>query len=261
MVLLSIIWKNFKAISKNFLLLAFLTVMPLMQLYLINVTTVNAAAEVAESINSGFVEIFIVSRIVNNDMLQLYAAAILTQFLLMTSMIAGAYIVTEREENTMIRVCVAPISKLKVLSGILLGHSITVLLVALVIISASYRFFSVNWGDSLLNLIAITLMAVYVATAMAFIISGIFRNSNVAGGVMSIVVIAMTFTSGGLIQSDKLEKVSNFTINKWISDAYLILAEGGRLRDISLNLTILALIGTLLMLLASLLYRRENVYE
>jgi len=260
MVLWSIAVKNFKDLSKNYLLLFFLILIPLMQIYLISDIAENAS-QGGLDFQDGFVELVTLTSGGSSDLLQTFSAGILVQFLLITSMIAGATIVAEREQNTMMRIYAAPISKIKMLTGILLGHSATVLMITSIIILASYKLFDLSWGDSWLNTMIVTLMGVFVGTAMSFLISAIFKNPKIAGGVMSIVVIGMTFMSGGLIQTDQLDTVSNFTINKWITESYITLAQGGGLQDISRNLTIIALIGTVLILTASYLYRREDLYE
>ncbi|MBM7615699.1 ABC transporter permease [Alkaliphilus hydrothermalis] len=259
MVLWSIAVKNFKDLAKNYLLLFFLILIPLMQIYLISDISQNAA-QGGIDLQEGFVELITLTS-GSSDLLQTFTAGILVQFLLITSMIAGATIVAEREQNTMMRIYAAPVSKIKMLTGILLGHSATVLMITSIIIVSSFKLFDVSWGDSWINTMIVTLMGVFVGTAMSFLISAIFNNPKIAGGIMSIVVIGMTFMSGGLIQTDKLDTVSKFTINKWIAESYITLAQGGGLQDIIMNLTIIALIGTVLILTASFLYRREDLYE
>ncbi len=261
MILWHIAVKNFKTISKNYLLLTLLILMPLMQIAMINIISDNTEAQALTEINGQYVELIILPSTNGVDMVQAFSTGTLVQFLLLTSMIAGATIVGEREDKTMIRLYAAPISKLKILTGILLGHSVTILMVSAVIMIVSHWIFHVHWGASLISLAVVTLSAVYVAAAISFTIVGIFRSAKIAGGVMSIVVIAMTFMGGGLIPAENLGKIPNFTINKWINEAYLKLAQGGSLEDIGENLIVMVVMGTLLMLVASLLCRGESAYE
>ncbi|MFZ5351728.1 MAG: ABC transporter permease [Bacillota bacterium] len=260
MAIFNLALKNFKSIGKNYLLLGFLILIPIMQLYMIHVITNNANAAAAVVYES-FVDVIFTSKVSYINLMQAYTAGILVQFILLTGMIAGSAIVGERESNTMLRLYSAPISRLKLLFGILLGHSTVILLVAASIIAAAALFFDVSWGASWINVIIVTLAAILTAAAMAFLISGIFKSSKVAGGVMSIVVIGMTFLSGGIIQSESLDIISNFTINKWISEAYLMLMQGKGIQDIMSNLIILALLSITMLLAASMIYRRENIYE
>ncbi len=262
MVLIRLAVKNAKAILSNYLIIAFIILMPIMQLYMIKLITDNAAAAAAGmDAYQGFVDIVLTSKVNYGNLMEVYSSGILVQFILLTGMIAGSMMITEREQKTMLRLCSVPISKLKLLSGMLLGHSAVLFIITSVIILITRVAFDVSWGSSWINVLLVTVFAVFSAAAMAFLISGLFRSSKVAGGVMSMVVIGMTFMSGGIIQSDSLDVVSNFTINKWISEAYLSLMQGNGLESIAVNLLVLAAIGGTMMLIASMIYRRENLYE
>lgn len=251
--------KNFLDIFKNYLILALLILMPIMQLYMIYSIT-NSFSELSVEENVQWVELIILSTVNMDNMLQIYAAGIMVQFLLMTGMIAGSTIIKEREQHTMIRIYTAPISKLNMLLGISLGNAAVIFLISVILILFTFVVFDVYWG-AWMGVLIVTFVAVFVATAMSLLISGLFKSSKVAGGVMSLVVIGMTFLSGDLIQSEKLELISLFTINRWISNSYYQLMMGNSLLDISINLCVLILIGAVLLFASILVYRKEDMYE
>ena len=259
--MLSIAIKNIKGLFKNIGFLIFLIVVPLFQIELIKMISDNSAEVINNQPSQGFVEMIIISNTKNAFLVQLFSTGIIVQFLLKAGVLAAAMIVKERQDNTLMRIYASPISKIKILTGIFIGHSISVLLVVSVLIGATFFIFNVSWGDSWFNVFIVTLFAVYVSTALAFVISGVFKSSKVAGGVSSVIIIVMTFMSGGFIQTDKLNLVSKFTINMWISDAYMKLMEGKTLLSVSQNLIILGLIGTLLMLISVMIYKGEGIYE
>lgn len=249
--------KNFKSIGKNIFLLMFLLITPLLMIYLIKMMENNVS--VVDS--NGYVEMVILSVGGNGYLTQTFTAGLLVQFLLIAGIMAAAMVVEEREQNTLIRIMAAPVSKLKVLVGIFIGHALTTLTVSAALIGLTYSIFDITWGSSWFNLFIVTLFAVYVAASMAFCVSGLFKSPKVTGAVMSAVIIAMTFMSGYFIQGPQFDTLSKFTINKWITDAYIQLMKGNGLREIVGEISILGVMGTVFMLFAVKLYRRENIYE
>lgn len=253
-----IAFKNIKTMSKNVLFLFFLIQSPLFMIFLIkmmedNIEKTGGAAE-------SLVEMVVLTQAHNGYLTQAFASGLLAQFLLIAGVIAAAMVVTEREQNTLMRIVATPITKTKILVGIFISHCVIVLAICILIIGLSYFLFDIYWGEWLL-VIVVTLFSVYVAAALAFVISGVFKNPKVTGGVMSAVIIAMTFMSGSFVQGPQFDVLSKFTINKWISDAYVRLMEGNGLESIGSNLLILGIMGTVLMLIASILYRKETIYE
>lgn len=256
MEVLTIAKKNIRMLFRNVLFIIFLIVIPIVMVFFIDMIMDNA---VVTNDSHSFVETVILKQ--NNNFTQTYTTGILVQFMLIASVLAASMVVTERENNTLMRMFIAPISKLKIIFGMLIGHSVFVTIIASLIIGLTSILFGIDWGDSWINIIIVTVFAVYVATSLSFIVSGIFKNGKVAGSVMSIIVVIMTFLSGSMVQDDKFNVISKFTINKWISDAYLKLMSGGTLESIRTNIFILVIMGTFFMLIASILYRKENIYE
>lgn len=261
MEIFSIAYKNIKMMYKNVLFLIFLVVVPIFQISLINMIVENAAKSENAGLAQGFVEISIISKGATMLAIGEFSTGIVVQFILLAGILAGAMIVGEREDNTLMRIFAAPISKIKILSGILIGHSVIILTVSAVIIIAVKLFFGISFGNSWIDIGIVTLFAVYVSAALAFLITGVFKSPKIAGAIMSVVIIIMTFLSGGMIPGKQFDEISKFTINKWISDSYQKLMEGNSLASISTNLLIIGIIGTIFMIIAAVVYRRESIYE
>lgn len=261
MIIWNIAYKNIKVMCKNIFLIIFLTIAPLFMIYLFKMLSDNVEAVQNGGAVKGFVEIVILSQAKNSLLVQSVASGILVQFLLIAGAIAASMIVSERENNTLMRIFASPIDRVKILLGTLVGHSIIVITIAAFVIGASHYLFGVSWGDSWLNVFIVTLFAAYVTASFALLVSGIFKNSKITGGVLSVIIIIMTFMSGGLIQSEKLDTVSKFTINKWIAEAYSKLMEGQALSSLLQNFIIMGIMGTVFLLIANMFFRKENIYE
>lgn len=256
-----IAYKNIKMMYKNILFLIFLVAVPIFQISLIKMIVDNAAKAESSRVPQGFVEISIISKGTTMFAIGEFSTGIVVQFILLAGILAGAMIVKEREENTLIRIFAAPISKIKILSGILVGHAIIILTISAVIIIAVKLLFGISFGNSWIDIGIVTIFAVYVSSGLAFLITGVFKSPKIAGAIMSVVIIIMTFLSGGMIPGKQFDDISKFTINKWISDSYLKLMEGNSLSSISKNLLIIGIMGTVFMTIAAVVYRRESIYE
>lgn len=261
MVVLKIAFKYVKTFMRSFILIPMLVGLPIFQIFIMRRVSGSLAEQTAAVPSSGAVDLILLSSPQNVSFVSLIAASTLVQFLLITGTVAASMFISEREENTLMRVLAAPVGKWSVILGNLLGQCLVILLVAAAIMLISGVFFGIEWGNSYFNLLVVTLLILFVSTSLGFALSGVFKKANLATGVMTFIILIMTFLSGGFTLDDSFDKASYFTINKWAFTAYNGLQEGKSLGDIKGNLTVMALLGTVLLVSAILLYRRENIYE
>ncbi|MCG8482987.1 MAG: ABC transporter permease [Clostridia bacterium] len=252
--------KNLKMLFRSVLFIIFIIGIPIFMIYFMKMTIDNTSVLINSSQSQGFIEMVVLSPSMDNFFLQTFVSGILVQFLLIASTITASMVVSERENNTLMRMFIAPITKVRMLAGISIGHTVFFLIITFVIILTTYFLFGIYWG-SWISILIITLLAAYVATAFAFVITGIFKNGKTAAVVMSIVISIMTFMSGSIVQGDKFDLVSKFTLNKWIADAYLKLMTGQTLANLLTNILTLGIIGTVFMIIAVLIHRKEGIYE
>jgi ABC-type transport system involved in multi-copper enzyme maturation permease subunit len=261
MAVWTIAWKNITSILRNWILLPLVVGMPVFQIFIMTSLLNNAAGGKNTDWISSTVDIVILGKIDSTDMHSLFASGTLVQFLMIAGIIAASMVVSERQENTLLRIFAAPVRKWEIILGNLIGQSFFILVVAAAIILFSQFFLGIHWGNSFANMIVVTLSIIYVAVSMGFLFSGLFRNSKVASGAMSFVIIMMSFLSGSLTGGGQFPIIEDFTINKWAFEAYMLIMQGGTLADALPNLAVLAVVGTVLCIAAGLLYRRENIYE
>lgn len=253
--------KNLKMLFRSVLFIIFIIGIPIFMIYFMKMTIDNTSVLINSSQSQDFIEMVVLSPSKDNFFLQAFASGILVQFLLIASTITASMVVSERENNTLMRMFIAPITKVKMLAGISIGHTVFFLVITFVIILTTYFLFGISWGSSWISIMIITLLAAYVATALAFVITGIFKNGKTTAVVMSIVISIMTFMSGSIVQGEKFNLVSKFTLNKWIADAYLRLMTGQTLANLLPNILTLGIIGTVFMIIAVMIYRKEGIYE
>ena len=261
MAIWNIAINNVKRTLGNAALILILIILPIVQMMIINSIAGGAAtAPIGHPVLDTYVETVILDNIARLPMMQLFAAGTLVQYLLIGGMIAAVMIITQRENKTLMRIFTCPVSKFEIITGNLAGLSLVVLAIAAVFIMTTGFALGVHWGywpGALL----ITVFVIYAAASMGFLTSAIFKRAKMAGAFMSFFLTAMTFLSDSINFSGNFGAVSSFTLNKWAYEAYNKLMEGRGMESVFINLLVLGLVGTAFLAAATMLYRREGIYE
>lgn len=260
MAVWTIAFKNLKGLLFNKVLMLLVIGMPVFQIFIMTSLLKNTGYEGTDWLGSTF-DVVILGKVDNTDVKSLFASGTLVQFLLIAGIIAASMVVTERQENTLLRIFAAPLRKWEIIAGNLAGQALYIMAVSAAIMLITHYFLGIHWGDSIVGIAAVTLSIVFVALSMGLMFSGMFRNAKVASGAMSFVIILMSFLSGSLTGGGQFQGIEDFTINKWAFEAYMLIMQGKSLVEAMTHLGVLAGIGTVMCFAAALLYRRENIYE
>ncbi|MCX8132202.1 MAG: ABC transporter permease [Clostridia bacterium] len=251
--------KKIKTMLLNPVMMLILVGLPLFQMFIMKTILGSFNVDNSGQKAEGFVEVTLVG--LKISLTSLNAASTLVQFLLVTGVIGASLFIQEREKNILVRIFSVPVRKSHIVLGNLIGQVLVTALVAAVIITLSRIALGIDWGESWLGVFVVTLFVLYVSTALGFIFSGLFRSFKVANGVMIFLIMFMTFLSGGFSLDEQFDATSRFTINKWAFDAYAKLMDGQPIWNVVTNLAVLAVIGTVLLIAACIVNRRENIYE
>ncbi len=259
MAIWTISLKNVKTMCQNVLFMILMLIMPLALIFFIS-SIINSTGAPQQEIG-GFVEVIILNQAKPISFTQMFSVSMLVQFLLMTGVFTASMIVEEREKRTMMRIFAAPLKKIEILLGNLFGQLFVILILATIIIVVTSIGMDVFWGDSLLNIMIVTLFTVYTASAIAFACSAIFKNPNIVSIIMSIFIITMSMLSGTFNPSGQTGSIGKYTLNKWAFEAYIKVMAGESLNSILTHLLILGVVGTIFMVIACVAYRRDEIYE
>ena len=253
--------KNVRLMLKNVFLLPLLAGMPLFQMFIMSLAFKNLGAAPA-NVPSKFIEVSILSSFTDVSQNLFYAPSTLVMFILISSIVAASMLIDEREDNTLLRTLTAPVTKAEVIGGNLLGCLWIIVVVSVLILASSSLLLGINWGQSYISLALAVLCTAYAGLAFAFLCTGLFKDSKVAGGAMSFAVVVMSFLSGGLTgSSGQFDYIGLFTINRWGNKAFEKLMEGQPLSSLSTELLVLFAAGTALFAVSAVLHGRESIYE
>ena len=116
-------------------------------------------------------------------------------FLMMSAVISTGAILEERQHGTWRRVLAAPVTRLQVLLGYLLGFLVVAFLQFIVLAVVQHTLFKVHWGNLML-LLPFTALFLTCAVALGLVIAGVVRTYQQQASVSTLVMTASGMLSG-----------------------------------------------------------------
>ncbi|MCM3267468.1 ABC transporter permease [Paenibacillus elgii] len=219
------------------------------------------------SVYAGASESFVTTGRLGNEgneytALQYYAVSMLVMFMLYAGMTASISLVNEREDHTLFRLGSMPVTMNQVIFGKMLGNGLLTLFQACVIISVTHYAYGVDWGNRPAILLAVVLSVTLASMALAMLNSLCCRSIKSVTMAFQIVIMLMTFLSGGFIpQLGALERIGEFTVNHWAMQSILQLMLDGNPQLVLHHVTVLAAIAAALAAVAFAAYRKVGYRE
>lgn len=263
--MLSIIYKNIKNDFKSpvnlLILIAFM-----LELFGMNIIAGQFSEVSNEVVRTGFVETIVLGQFARIETAQGYAGGLVSIFILFMGGIGVGKLAAEREENTLMRMYSTPVSKFKILLSYAVSTGLFIMVSGFFLIVFCKIGMGINWGDSLTGVVLLTFSGAFVAVSMGFAFSAFFKTSKAAIGVLSMIIIVMSFFSapfdpyrtGRTGISAIMQKL---TLNHWLHTGYVDIMAGKSITDILLNIFILFITGLVMLCVALYLFRKENFYE
>jgi ABC-2 type transport system permease protein len=151
--------------------------------------------------------------------MQYYSAGIGVMFILFGAMFGAFSLLDERRNMTLARLLSSPTSRVSILGGKLGGIFLIGVIQFAVLVASTRLIFGVDWGDSWLGLIALTVCTVLAATGMAIFIASIAKTNKSAAAVSQIMIQGMAALGGSMIPLMQfpawMQNASRFTVNYW----------------------------------------------
>lgn len=218
-----------------------------------------------EALKSEFVKEINIKHRPKVSVLQYFASSMLVMFMLFTGALGASNMIREREEHLLMRTMAAPVKEFDIMAGKFLGNVFLALIQGSVVIMATKLLYNVDWGNSPLGIVLITLSVVFVSASMAFLLSMILNSAKMATGVISVVMLLMSFLSGSFTPfegNDVLTAISYFTINKWAFESYQAVMSGGSIGSVYQNLLVLIATGIVMAAAAVIMFKKRGaLYE
>jgi ABC-type multidrug transport system permease subunit len=188
-----------------------------------------------------------------------FLPGIVTMFVLFSITLNARAIVEERRKGTLERLLTTRLRVGELFTGKFLASVSRGLLQTLILLALAYIVFQVFTPVSFIQAVAIVLFFAAAGSALGLVIASIVRTEDAATWIAVFFTMAMVMISGTFFpipEDSILYPISKLSINTHANVALkTVIAEGGSLGDVGLELTILAGVGVVGLILSRMLFR------
>lgn len=221
-----------------------------------DLTKLTALLEAQEAPKAGVENVSMkLGKIVSNPMM---IGLILMFVMLLVSQSIG-FVMEDREQRTMARMFTAPLRAFDIAFGNFMGSMLVGTIQLVVVLSLLYFVFGYSPGISFGAMLLVLEFFLLAAVGLASAVAGLVRNSTQLSQINNLIITPTCMVSGCFfplsILPDFMQKLANFTPQKWAIQAVDRLGGGGSISDISLQLLILLLFAAVMIAFGSAVLR------
>ncbi|WP_141505886.1 ABC transporter permease [Paenibacillus luteus] len=184
---------------------------------------------------------------------------LILMFLMLLASQSIGFIMEDREKRTMARMFTAPLRAIDIAIGNFAGSMLVGTIQLLIVLSLTYFVFGYSPGISFGELLLVLEIFLLAAVGLASAVAGLVRNSTQLSQINNLVITPTSIISGCFFPismlPDFMQKMANFTPQKWAIQAIDRLGGGGSLSDIGMQLSILFLFAAVMIAFGSAVLR------
>lgn len=198
----------------------------------------------------------------NVSFLALIAPGMALMFLMYNVTAGGVSFLIERRKYTLQRNLVSPTHGYQIIFGKSVGIFLRGFAQVLILVLTSALLFKLNWGNWLAILVLIAL-STYGALGWGMFLTSFLKTPAQVSSTGSAIGLLFGMLGGGFLpmtfMPEWLKTAARISPNAWGSQGFTILAAGGGLGDLKIVLLALFVMGSLLLGLASVFFRRNII--
>lgn len=157
--------------------------------------------------------------------MQYYSAAMVSMYVLFVGMFGTTSLLEEKAKGTFKRLLVTNVGRTKILAGKVLGNFILGVMDTTILILFTKFVYHVNWGNSILGVILLTMAMTFAASGFSVFIATLFKSSKTVDIVNPMLILIISFIGGNMYplyeMSELLRKFSMVLMNNWSLRGYL----------------------------------------
>ncbi|WP_053375585.1 ABC transporter permease [Paenibacillus sp. FJAT-27812] len=184
---------------------------------------------------------------------------LILMFVMMLVSQSIGFVLEDREKRTMARMFTAPLRAIDIAFGNFMGSMLVGTIQLVIVLSLSYFVFGYSPGISFGSLLLVLECFLLAAVGLASAVAGLVRNSAQLSQINNLIITPSCMISGCFfpisILPDFMQKLANFTPQKWAIQAVDRLGGGGSISDIGLQLLILLLFAAVMIAFGSAVLR------
>ncbi|WP_405104708.1 ABC transporter permease [Paenibacillus sp. FSL K6-1217] len=193
---------------------------------------------------------------------QFYAVSMLLMFLMYSGLTVIASLYGDKENHTLFRIQSMPVQDSQLFIGKMLGVGLVSILQCLTIILLSAWLFGVYWGNRPGLLLLFCLLMIIASMTLSVLVCLFSRSSATATNIINILVVVMTFASGGMapLPDSWVNSVGVFTLNHWVQQAFIRMMLHSSLEQLLPNLWVMCFISAALFAAVIVSYRKVGYH-
>jgi len=193
------------------------------------------------------------------DPVHQFLPGIVTMFVLFSITLSARAIVEERRKGTLERLLTTRLRVGELFVGKFMASVSRGLLQTFILLALAYIVFQIFTPVSFIQALVIALFFAAAGSALGLVIASIVRTEDAASWIAVFFTMAMVMISGTFFpipEDSILYTISKLSINTHANVALkTVIAEGGSLGDVGLELTVLAGVGVVGLILSRILFR------
>jgi len=193
------------------------------------------------------------------DPVNLFLPGVVTMFVLFAITISARAIVEERRKGTLERLLTTRLTVGELFFGKFLSNISRGFVQTLILLALAYIVFQIFTPLTFIECLVIALIFAAAASALGMVIAAVARSEDSATWIAVFFTMVMVMLGGTFFEIGKgsvLYTISQFSINTYANDAFkTLIAEGGSLGDLGLELGVLAGVAVVGLILSRILFK------
>lgn len=193
-----------------------------------------------------------------------YGVTMTTLIVMYAAMTAGYGMNSERVRNTINRMFVSPLRKQEIFAGKVIGFLlITMIQIGVVVVFGKYVI-KVNWGDNIGIILAVLSAEIAMSISIGIAVSFFAKSEAAMTGILNLIIPITIFLGGGYVPIEQINSkvisgLSKISPVKWINDSMFNVIYRNDYGTVISAILINIAIALVLLVFASLAFRREEV--
>ena len=214
--------------------------------------------------NNNYSTIISVNKSSQPSSLDYYTIAEIALIIMYAGMAGLFGIASEKNSKTRDRILISPVRKYEFLIGKTIGGVIgTILQIAIVILFSKYVL-KANWGNDIFTVLLIFISQIIMAISIGVGLGFIFKNENVANGILNFMIPVIVFLGGSYMPVDgfgskTFQAITYLSPVRWVNRSIFDVIYNNDYSKVPFAILINLGIAVIFLAISSLLFRKENV--
>ncbi|MBZ9608756.1 ABC transporter permease [Clostridium estertheticum] len=213
--------------------------------------------------NDNYSTINSLNKAIQPSSLDYYTIAEIALIIMYSGMTGLFGIASEKNSKTRDRILISPVKKYEFLIGKTIGGVIgTIIQIAIVILFSKYVL-RANWGNDIFTVLLIFTSQIIMAISIGVGLGFIFKNENVANGVLNFIIPVMVFLGGSYMPVDgfgskTFQSITYLSPVRWVNRSIFDVVYNNNYSKVSTAILINIGVAVIFLAISSLLFRKEN---